>query len=144
MRKPLLAIAVENRRNLTGVLVAIALWALVSWAISAVLAGRGAPFRYAISSFSVGELRFWLWVGTGFMTLGIIGAGSGFIQLGKSLWRDTRGIQFGLRFTPNGSGAYDSIVRWYGGFLVVAGLMMIPLGASLIVILATCRYMRDF
>jgi hypothetical protein len=36
------------------------------------------------------------------------------------------------------------MVRWYGGFLVIAGMMLVPLGVSLLVILSTCRYMREF
>ena len=144
MRKPLLAVAVETRRTSVAVLAGIVLWAFVSWAITSILAGRGAPFDYAIHNYSIGELRLLLWLGTSFMALGVAGAGGAFIQLGKSLWRDAHGSAFGLRFTANGGGLYERMVRLYGGTLVVAGFALIPLGASLLYILATCRYMRDF
>ena len=97
MRKPLLAVAVETRRTSVAVLSGIVLWAFVSWAITSILAGRGAPFDYAIHNYSIGELRLLLWLGTSFMALGVAGAGGA----------------------------------------------LIPLGASLLYILATCRYMRD-
>ncbi len=125
-------------------LLAIVLWAFIAWTISSILAGRGEAFNYAIRNFSISELRVVLWTGTGIITLGILGAGWSFVQMGKALRRDTRATTFGLTFTPNGGGPFDAIVRWYGAFLVVAGLAMIPLGASLLFILATCRYMRDF
>ena len=144
MRKPMLSIAVENRRTAVGILAGIALWAFVSWAITSILAGRGAPFDYAIHNYSIGELRALLWLGASFMALGVVATGTAFMRLGKSLWRDARGSAFGVRFTPNGGGIYERMVRWYGGTLMAAGLALIPLGASLLYILATCRYMRDF
>lgn len=144
MRKPLLAVAVETRRTTVAILAGIVLWAFVSWAITSILAGRGAPFDYAIHNYSIGELRVLLWLGTSFMAFGVIAAGTAFIQLGKSLWRHASGAAFGLRFAPNGGGLYERMVRWYGGTLVIAGFALIPLGASLLYILATCRYMRDF
>ncbi len=142
--RPLLAIAVQDRRTARAVLLVILLWAFIAWAITSILAGRGEPFDYAIHSFSIAELRIVLWIGTAFTTLGILGAAWSFVQMGKGLWRETSAISFGLKFTPNGNGRFDAVVRWYGALLVMAGVAMIPLGASLLFILATCRYMRDF
>lgn len=144
MRKPLLAVVVETRRTTVAILGGVVVWAFVSWAITSILAGRGPAFDYAIHNYSIGELRVLLWLGTSFMALGVVAAGMTFIQLGKALWRDASGAAFGLRFTPNGGGLYERMVRWYGGTLVIAGFALIPLGASLLYILATCRYMRDF
>ena len=143
-RRPLLATAIADKQTVRAILLGTLIWAFVGWTITSILAGRGGPFEYAIRNYSVGELRILLWAGTGVLTLGIVGVGLAFVQMGKSLWRDRQAVSFGLRFTSNGAGAYERMVRWYGGLLVVAGLMMIPLGASLLYILSTCRYMRDF
>ncbi len=142
--RPLLAIAVQDGRTARTVLLAILLWAFIAWAIGSILRGRGEPFDYAIHNFSIAELRVILWTGTAFTTLGILGAGWSFVKMGKGLWRHTSAMSFGLRFTPNGNGRFDAVIRWYGAFVVMAGVAMIPLGASLLFILATCRYMRDF
>ncbi len=143
-RKPLLAIEVADRRTVTGVLVGMLLWAIIGWVITSILAGRGQPFDYAVRSYSLGELRILLWSGTAVLTVGICAVGWSFVQLGRALWRDARGSSFGLRLSPNGDDAlFGRLVRWYGGILVVAGAMLIPLGGALLAILATCRYMRD-
>jgi hypothetical protein len=142
-RQPLLAVKIEDRRAAAAVLVATLLCLLVGWAITSILAGRGGPFDYAIHNYSIGQLRIVLWAGTGFLTAGIVGLGWAFVSIGKSLARDARAAGFGLRISANGNGAYDRFVKWYGGVLVVAGVLLMPLGASLLVILATCRYMRD-
>ena len=144
-RRPLLAIAVEDKRTVKAVLLGTLIWAFLGWAITSILAGRGDPFEYVIRNYSIGELRLLLWAGTGVLTLGVVGAGLAFVQMGKALWRNADAESFGLRFTRNSGGpAYDMMVRWYGGFLVIAGMMLVPLGASLLVILSTCRYMREF
>ena len=108
-----------------------------------ILAGRGEPFEYAIHNYSIGELRLLLWFATSVLTAGIVGLGWAFVSIGMSIARDARAAGFGLRISANGNGAYDRFVKWYGGVLVVAGVLLMPLGASLLVILATCRYMRD-
>ena len=142
-RQPLLAIAVEDRRTVYSMLVAAALWVFLGWSLTSILAGRGGPFEYAIHNFTIDELRIVLWIGTIFLTVGIVGLGWSFVKVGKSLASTARASGFGLRLSPNGNGAYDKFVKWYGGVLIIAGTMMIPLGASLLFILATCRYMRD-
>jgi hypothetical protein len=140
--RPLLAVAVEDKRALRAVILGILIWAFLACAITSILRGSGAPFDYVARNFSVDELRIALWGCTGVLTLGIIGVGGSFVQMGRALWRDTRASSFGLRFTSY-DGHYAKMVQWYGGLLVVAGLLMIPLGASLLWILSTCRYMRD-
>ena len=141
--KPLLVIKVEDRRRVGSLLAGAVVWALLGWMITSILAGRGQPFDYAIHNFSLDELRMVLWIGTGFLTLGIVAVGWWFVRLGQALWREAHAAGLGLSFTPSGNEAFDRLVRWYGGFLVVAGLMLMPLGASLLVILSTCRYMRE-
>lgn len=140
-RRPLLAIAVESPRTVRAVLLATVVWAFLGWAITSVLRGQGAPFEYVVANFSLNELRIALWAATAVLTLGVVGVGAAFVQMGKALWRDTHATSFGVRFTPN-EGPYAKMVQWYGVLLVVAGAMMIPLGASLLWILSTCRYMR--
>jgi hypothetical protein len=143
VHKPLLVIKVEDRRRVGSLLAGAVVWVILGWMITSILAGRGQPFDYAVHNFSLAELRIVLWAGTGFLTLGIVAVGWWFLRLGQALWRDAHAVSFGFRFTPNGSGAFDRLVRWYGGVLVVAGLLLMPLGASLLMILSTCRYMRD-
>ena len=140
-RRPLLEVAVQDARTVRAVLAGTAVWAFLGWAITSILRGSGAPFEYAINNFSLNELRIVLWTGTAILTIGIIGVGSAFVQMGRALWRDTHAVSFGLRFMPS-HGPYARMVQWYGALLVVAGTMMIPLGASLLWILSTCRYMR--
>ena len=143
VRRPLLAVAVEDKRTLRAVILGILIWAFLAWAITSILRGSGAPFDYVAHNLSIVELRIALWAGTGVLTIGIIGVGGSFVQMGRALWRDTRATSFGLRFSPN-EGPYANMVQWYGGLLVVAGTLMITLGASLLWILSTCRYIRDF
>ncbi len=142
-RKPLLAVAIDDRRRVHTLLVAVVLWAFLGWALTSILAGRGEPFEYAIHNYSLGELRIVLWIGTLFLTAGIAWVGWSFVTIGKSLAREARASWMGFHMSANGDGVYDKFVRWYGAVLVVAGGLMIPLGASLLVILASCRYMRD-
>jgi hypothetical protein len=144
-RRPLLAIAVDDKRTVKAILLGTMIWAFLGWTITSILAGRGDPFEYAIRNYSIGELRILLWAGTALLTLGIVGVGLSFVGMGKALWRNADAGIFGLRFIRNGGGtAYDLMVRWYGGFLMIAGVMLVPLGASLLYILSTCRYMREF
>src|SRR5687767_14938252 len=139
-RRPLLTVAVDDTRTVKAILLGTLIWALLGWTITSILAGRGDPFEYAIRNYSIGELRILLWAGTAFLTLGVVGAGLSFVQMGKTLWRNGDAEIFGLRFTRHSEGAaYDMMVRWYGGFLVIAGMMLVPLGASLLYILSTCR-----
>ena len=141
-RQPLLAISVYDARRVRSVLAAVVVCVFLGWAITSILRGAGAPFQWAIYNLSLGELRVVLWGGTSALTAGIVALGCKFVGIGRSLWRDIHAESFGLRFTAHAGGAFDKLVRWYGVVLVVAGTMMIPLGASLLVILAQCRYMR--
>ena len=142
-REPLLAVAIEDHRAIRAMLALFAFCLGIGWVLTSILAGRGEPFEYAIHNYSIGELRLLLWFATSVLTAGIVGLGWAFVSIGKSLARDARAAGFGLRISANGNGAYDRFVKWYGGVLVVAGVLLMPLGASLLVILATCRYMRD-
>jgi hypothetical protein len=142
-RQPLLTVAIEDRRTVYSMLAASLLGVFIGWAITSILAGRGEPFEYAVHNYSIGQLRILLWLGTGFLTAAVVGLGWVFLSVGKSLAREARASGFGLRISANGNGAYDKFIKWYGGVLVMAGALLMPLGASLLVILATCRYMRD-
>ncbi len=82
---------------------------------------------------SLGELRAWLWLGTAIMTGGIVGLGLRLVRIGWGLRRNLAASGFGLSFeTPPGR-MFPALVRTYGGFLVIAGVVMIPLGAAFLI-----------